>query len=89
MLVCVCVQREPTRLAEVRVNTQTCVDGCYPYVPAPSYPFTGVTALATAADPLVETDECSNRGVCDSATGQCQCFTGSYGLACQHQTILV
>jgi len=82
---------QPTRLGDVRVNTITCVDGCYPYVPAPSASFSGATQILTGdeADPLVETVECSNRGLCDNTVGQCNCFSGSYGLACQYQTILV
>merc|ERR1712054_407615 len=31
---------------------------------------------------------CSGRGLCDSSTGQCQCFRGSAGLACDQQTAL-
>ena len=54
-------------------------------------PFSGNTANASGYlcdqlscplgdDPLstdvVESAECSNRGVCNRATGQCSCFTG-------------
>jgi hypothetical protein len=27
--------------------------------------------------------ECSNKGICDRGTGECQCFTGYEGVACQ------
>jgi hypothetical protein len=27
--------------------------------------------------------DCSNRGICDYLTGQCKCFEGSWGEACQ------
>jgi len=27
--------------------------------------------------------ECSNRGICDRATGECECFKGYEGMACQ------
>ena len=65
-----------------------CVDGCYPYVPAS---VTSQVAVITSVQPdaLVESAECSNRGLCDRTLGQCQCFTGHYGLACEHQTVLV
>ena len=26
--------------------------------------------------------DCANRGICDYKTGQCQCFDGMYGSAC-------
>jgi len=31
---------------------------------------------------------CSNRGLCDSSTGDCKCFSGYRGLACQEQEAL-
>jgi hypothetical protein len=31
---------------------------------------------------------CSNRGLCDSGTGDCKCFSGYRGLACQEQEAL-
>lgn len=45
---------------------------------------------ATPIDPaLLESAQCSNRGICEESTGECQCFEGHYGLACERQTILV
>ena len=32
--------------------------------------------------------DCSNRGLCDYATGKCQCFDGYYGQACNLQSAL-
>jgi len=36
-----------------------------------------------------ELQTCSNRGVCDAITGQCACFSGFRGLACEFQEALV
>ena len=41
------------------------------------------------ADPRDESEECSQRGLCDYTTGLCTCFSGFYGNACEMQTILV
>ncbi len=38
---------------------------------------------------LGEQRDCSGRGLCDYTSGQCKCFTGFYGQACQTQTILL
>ena len=38
---------------------------------------------------LTENAECSNRGVCDSLTGACACFSGHKGAACETQEALV
>jgi len=79
----------PARINAIRFMPNACVDGCYPYVPASSTSQVAVITVATPANVLVETAECSNRGICDRTLGQCGCFTGHYGLACEHQTVLV
>lgn len=81
----------PARVTSINVKVDACLDGCYPYVPASAVTQTVSTVpyVSTPANVLVETDECSNRGTCDRALGQCNCFTGHYGLACQYQTVLV
>eukprot|EP00981_Chlorochromonas_danica_P005499 scaffold1110_cov182-Ochromonas_danica.AAC.26 len=38
---------------------------------------------AYATDAAHQLAECSNAGLCDRSTGQCQCFTGFTGSACQ------
>ena len=38
--------------------------------------------------PDVENVECANRGQCNRATGECQCFQGYFGIACHRQTVL-
>ena len=37
---------------------------------------TGVITIASAVDGTTENQECSNRGLCDRATGACVCFDG-------------
>jgi hypothetical protein len=32
--------------------------------------------------------DCSGRGICDYEKGQCNCFQGYAGFACQYQTVL-
>jgi len=32
--------------------------------------------------------DCSGRGICDYASGECSCFHGYYGNECQYQTVL-
>lgn len=50
------------------------------------------TALLDTETPdfrLGELADCSNRGVCDQTTGQCACFSGFRGVACDVQEALV
>jgi hypothetical protein len=41
------------------------------------------------ADGGAEGMDCSGRGLCDYATGQCGCFRGFFGERCEQQTTLV
>ena len=88
---------DPLRLDDVRVQFRDwCIDaGCYPKKIAQDPEdlsdelITSVTVSKVAPDSLAESAECSNRGFCDYSTGQCTCFEGHYGLACQYQSVLV
>jgi len=71
--------------------------GCQPYfaglasgivAPDASAAFCRV-AVATAAQSLVESAECSNRGLCDRETGVCTCAEGYTRHDCSVQTVLV
>jgi hypothetical protein len=42
-----------------------------------------VTQHIINANDMHPTVECSNKGMCDRTTGECQCFPGYDGLACQ------
>ena len=47
------------------------------------------TDVPTAADTAHATAECSNAGICNRNTGQCECFAGFEGDACQRSTLPV
>ena len=44
--------------------------------------------VPTAVDKAHAMAECSNRGVCDRTTGECTCFSGFTGDACQRMTCM-
>jgi hypothetical protein len=43
----------------------------------------------TSAESSYEKVECSNRGLCERSSGQCQCFSGYAGYNCAQQTVYV
>jgi len=43
----------------------------------------------TDPDMFEENEECGNRGVCDKSTGQCDCFEGHSGAACDVYSVYV
>jgi len=49
------------------------------------YAWVGSVVNANDLHPVAE---CSNRGMCNRQTGECDCFTGYEGLACQRTTCL-
>jgi len=46
------------------------------------------TLLSFAGKGTSESSTCSDRGVCDTEAGDCKCFGGYTGLACEHQNAL-
>jgi len=67
--------------------------GMQPYNPLTSTDYTGCTVTEISDTEgvvpiLHELETCSNRGICDGSTGQCECFTGHKGLACEIQEAL-
>jgi len=85
----------PAHVTTVAIEAKACDDGgCYGKramsVIKDSSADNAYTKNADSADlSLLEAAVCSNRGMCDRATGICQCFEGHTGLACETQTILV
>jgi len=68
----------------LEVNVDGCsLDGCQPKFADPAG-----TVTITHTDGTTEWDVCSNRGVCNADTGDCECFGGFTGEACQIQTII-
>lgn len=49
----------------------------------------GSFATGALSRPLTELATCSNRGICGAETGQCRCYAGHKGLACELQEALV
>merc|ERR1712167_475974 len=78
-------------------NINECSDGCSPYIKG----IRGDAASGTAAASTVhchvqelwkgedEAAECSNRGICDSKSGVCECFTGHTDEDCSEMTALI
>jgi len=55
----------------------------YPYGTTEQFPQMQDTDLQVIADSAHYYMECSNKGRCDRTTGECQCFEGYDGVACQ------
>merc|ERR1711881_603766 len=67
-------------LLEVRSDVK-CDSGVQPKFTNTADPTCTVTRLAPKSD-LRENAECSNRGLCNRKTAECNCFDGYTGLAC-------
>lgn len=85
---------DPLRLKHVRVRWESdcTVAGCQPRKLAPvphDSLMSGSATLTTDAVALAESATCSNRGDCQTDSGDCSCFEGFYGRACQFQTVLI
>lgn len=55
----------------------------YPYGTTEGYPLMEDTAGNVIANTAHDYMECSNKGLCDRAVGQCECLPGYDGVACQ------
>eukprot|EP01035_Chromulina_nebulosa_P017623 gene17623-23200_t len=55
----------------------------YPYGTTEQFPDMQDTDLAVLTNTAHYYMECSNKGVCDRSTGECQCYDGYDGVACQ------
>lgn len=68
---------QPLVPVDSKTEATSCVTGEY------------VSASGAGVRKLTELATCSNRGLCDETTGDCQCFAGHRGLACETQEALV
>merc|ERR1711959_743534 len=79
-------------------NINECSDGCSPYIKGirGDAATPGTTAASTVHCHVQElwkgedeAAECSNRGICDSKSGVCECFTGHTDEDCSEMTALI
>merc|ERR1712167_170509 len=78
-------------------NINECSDGCSPYIAGIRGTAASVDAAASTVHCHVqelwkgedEAAECSNRGICDSKSGVCECFTGHTDEDCSEMTALI
>jgi hypothetical protein len=55
----------------------------YPYGTSERFPVVADSASVVQTNSAHAYMECSNKGICDRTTGQCECFDGYDGTACQ------
>lgn len=68
-------------LLDVAYSTR-CESGALPYFVNTDISFNCTVARAAPVDALREQAECSNRGLCNTRTGECACYDGYHGIAC-------
>jgi len=74
----------------LRVNADGCqYNGCQPYYNGIQSTTSWSVSYTETTKGTTEHAECSNRGICDRASGLCACHAGSTGEACQVQTTFV
>lgn len=66
-------QQTVVNQAHVDCSERICPKGVSNYVPV-------------SANSAVEVQECSNQGLCDRSSGECKCFTGFEGAACEKRS---
>lgn len=72
--------------AMITVTKTACnTAGCQPMLVGSA---NGAVAVTEVTKGTTEWAVCSNRGTCNSDTGDCECFSGYTGEACQIQTII-
>jgi hypothetical protein len=70
--------------ADLVVDQTACASGCQPLLVGSA----GSFAIATPTPGTKEWNTCSDRGTCNGDTGDCECFDGYTGQACEIQTII-
>ena len=63
--------------------TERCTSGSLPYFVNTDTGFTCTVERISQSNSLREQAECANRGLCNTRTGECACYDGYEGKACE------